>query len=111
MTELADALADWTERSPEGTASVETVDGEVRFESCDPDADATGGGSVSPELLALPASRTQIFTAATDGGLPADVVRCYVDDLLGSLSFDQLMTDELTPEIESVIADAQRRCF
>lgn len=110
-TELDDALTRWVDQSPEGTADVETVDGEVRFESCDPGADATGAGEVSVELLALPVARTQIYNAASEGGVAGEAARCYAQDVIGSLSLDQLLGEAPTPEVEDAIADAQRRCF
>src|SRR5690606_33247962 len=41
LSELGEALIAWVGKAPPDTASVEVVDGQVRFESCDPGAEAT----------------------------------------------------------------------
>ena len=66
---------------------------------------------MTTELLALPASRTQIYTASAESGLPDDAARCYADALVGALSLDDLLSEDLTPEIESAIGAAQGACF
>lgn len=91
VTELADALTEWVGQSPPDTASVEVAGEEVRFESCDPGADAAAVGEVTIDLLQLPVLRTQIYRQLEDSGANGDQAACVVDQLLDRVSFDQIV--------------------
>lgn len=108
---LADALADWVEMSPNGTAGVETDDGEVQLQSCDPGAEAAAAGEVSVDLFVLPVVRTQIYNSIIEEGVTDEQATCYVGSIVATVPSEDLLGDELTPEAEGGIAAAQQECL
>ncbi|HEX2578117.1 MAG TPA: hypothetical protein VHK88_17345, partial [Aquihabitans sp.] len=113
VEELRAALADWSGRSPEGTASVEVADGTVEFRSCDPGADAPAVGEVAVDLLALPVTRTQLYNQVLASGGTDAQGRCFGQTLIDRFSFEQF-TDEAFlsgPEGQGLIGEVQRSCL
>lgn len=109
--ELVDALADWVDQSPDGTAGVNTVDGEVQLQSCDPGTEATVAGEVSVELFVLPVVRTQIYNQIVEAGASDEQATCYVEAIVSTVPSEDLLGDELTPEAEQGIGAAQQECL
>jgi hypothetical protein len=91
VDELAQALTVWTAQSPKGTASVETVDGAVDFHSCDPGKDAKAVGTeVTPDLLAVPVVRTQVYTQALEAKRTPKEAACYANGIVTAFTLDQI---------------------
>jgi hypothetical protein len=95
VAELAGALATWVDQSPEGTAEVDADGGEVHFQSCDPGKDAEAVGTeVTPDLLALPVVRTQLYSQAIEGGSTPEQASCYGNGIATAFTLDQLNDPE-----------------
>lgn len=103
------SLRAWAAKSPAGTAQV-TVDGsEVTLRSCDPGAEVMGAGSVSPQVLAYPAVRTQAFgSMLQDGGTRAQAT-CFANGIVSKLSAAEL-AGGVTPAVEATIDAVRRSC-
>lgn len=110
--ELRDALTDWVADSPADTASVEEADGEVRFESCDPGADAEGAGTVSVDLLQLPVARTQLFGQVIDGGGDEEQALCFAQGIVDRFTFAQFTDQAFASgaEGQAIVAEVQAAC-
>lgn len=112
VAELQAALTAWVAKSPADTASVEEVDGEVRFESCDPGADAEGAGTVAVDLLQLPVLRTQLYGQVIDGGGTDEQARCFAHGIIERFTFAQISDDAYlgSPEGQQALAEVQGGC-
>ncbi|QXC59494.1 hypothetical protein KSP35_13940 [Aquihabitans sp. G128] len=113
VEELAAALGDWVKGSPAGKASVETVDGQVRFRSCDPGDAAKGAGKVTPDLLVVPVTRTQVYDQVMDaGGASSEQATCYADAIVTNLSVEQLTSSTYvqSPEGAAKLQQLQLGC-
>ncbi|CAN5627832.1 hypothetical protein BH10ACT1_BH10ACT1_19670 [soil metagenome] len=114
VTQLADALKGWVGKSPAGTASVEVADETVHFQSCDPGDAAKGAGSVSVDLLQVPATRTQIYDQVMKGGgATSDQAGCYANAIVGRFTLEQIgsATYVQSDEGKAVLAELQQSCF
>ncbi len=111
VTELRDALAAWVAQSPPDTASVEVVDGSVRFESCDPGAEAAAVGAVSVELLQLPVLRTALYNQATEAEATDPQARCLAQGVIDRFPFGQIMAGILNgAEGQQALGDIAAGC-
>ena len=111
VTELSDALQDWVGQSPDGTASVQVVDRQVRFESCDPGAAAKAVGKVSIDLLQLPVLRTELYRQVTESGLNPTQATCFADGILERVTLAQILDGYLNrPEATQLGTEIGARC-
>lgn len=111
VTDLNDALTAWVAQSPPDTASVEVVDGVVRFESCDPGADAKAVGSVSVELLQLPVLRTQLYGEVIAAEGTDAMARCVAQAVIDRFAFSQIVAGVLTgPEGQQALGEIGISC-
>jgi hypothetical protein len=95
VAELAGALDAWAKQSPEGTAEVDADGGEVHFSSCDPGKDAKAvGREVTPDLLALPVVRTQLYSQAIEADQTPKQASCYANGIVTAFTLDQLNDPE-----------------
>lgn len=91
VDELSQALTLWAAMSPKGTASAKTVDGKVAFHSCDPGKDAKPvGEEVSPDVLAVPVIRTQVYLQAVEADRSPEQASCYANGIVGAFTLEQL---------------------
>ncbi|MCU1369621.1 MAG: hypothetical protein JWO77_815 [Ilumatobacteraceae bacterium] len=91
VEELSKALTLWTAMSPKGTASAKTEDGAVAFHSCDPGKDAKAvGKKVSPDVLAVPVIRTQVYLQAIEADRSPDQATCYANGIIDAFTLEQL---------------------
>ena len=91
VTELADALQVWTAQSPKGTASVKSSDGTVTFHSCDPGKDAKAVGTeITPDVLAVPVVRTQVYTQALEADRSPKEAACYANGIVDTFTLEQI---------------------
>ncbi|MCU1498254.1 MAG: hypothetical protein JWM47_2207 [Acidimicrobiales bacterium] len=113
VQQLSAALGEWVKTSPKGSASVEVVDGEVRFRSCDPGEEVKGAGQVSPELLVLPVTRTQVYDGVIADGGNADQASCFADKIVMTLTVEQLTESTYleSPVGAAALQGMQLACF
>jgi len=111
--QLADALGKWAAKSPKGTASVTTEDEAVQFHSCDPGKDAKAvGDEVTPEILGLPVTRTDVFSDAIDNDATPKQAACYANGIIDAFTLDQISgTYPGTAEGKAVLRQVQNTCF
>lgn len=103
---LANALVTWVAGSPEDTASAERVDDLVRFRSCDPGAEAeTDATDVTPEILVVPVTRTQVYTGEIEADATPAQASCFAQGVVDAFTLEQL-TD---PEGTFIISDEGQR--
>lgn len=111
VTELAETLTAWVDQSPADVASVEVVGDEVRFESCDPGADAEAVGEITVEMLQLPVLRTQIYRELESSGADATQAACVADTLLDRVTFDEILAGYLNSQDASgVVTEITEGC-
>ena len=111
VNELNMALSGWAAKGSPGSAKVTASDGRVTLDSCDPGAKVKGIGKVSPDVLGLPVTRTQIYNSVIKEGLSETQASCYAQTIIDSLSTAELSSDSASPEVKAKIADAQRHCI
>ncbi len=108
-----DALEEWVEAMPVGSAEVTDVDREtVELRSCDPgtEASVTTANDVS-RALTLPAVRLVLVAQTlSEGGVELDTAWCFADAIVDGLSLEQLQSDKPTPEIQAAVMDARTTC-
>jgi hypothetical protein len=114
--QLRDALATWASKSPKGTAEVTEGDGGVRFHSCDPGKDAKPAGKdVTPDTLALPVIRTDIYTQAIEADQTPKQAGCFANGVIEQFTVDQLNDPKGnflgSDEGQQRLADLRSRCF
>lgn len=113
--ELGAAAAAWAEKSPEGSATAEVVDGEVRLTSCDPGTEAElPGGEVTPDLLSLPVVRTQVGTdAKTELDATDEEADCFGNGVIDAFTVAELTGDGeavFSAEGQQKIGEVARSC-
>ncbi len=114
--QLADALGAWAAKSPKGTAEVTSDDGAVQFRSCDPGKDAEPiGDEITPDILGLPVTRTDIYTDAIDGDRTPKESACFANGVIGAFTFGQLQDPKGTfvnsDEGQQILTDVRSACF
>lgn len=91
VTELAAALQVWAGQSPKGTAEVESDEDSVELHSCDPGKDAKAvGKEVTPDTLALPVVRTQLYLQALDADRSPKQAACFANGFVDTFTLDQI---------------------
>ncbi len=114
--QLRDALATWASKSPKGTAEVTAGADGVRFRSCDPGKDAKPAGKdVTPDTLALPVIRTDIYTQAIEADQTPKQAACFANGVIEQFTVDQLNDPKGnflgSDEGQQRLADLRSRCF
>jgi hypothetical protein len=114
--QLAKALGTWTTKSAEGSAKVATEDGAVQFTSCDPGKDAkSSGGEVSPNLLSLPVTRTQVYTQGLAADRSPTESKCYANGVIERFTFSQLSDPDgafvNSAEGQRLLEELRTTCF
>ena len=114
--ELADALTAWAAKSPKGTAEVTADDAGVHFHSCDPGKDAKAvGEEVTPEILGLPVTRTDVYTDAIAGDQTPKASACFANGVIDAFTIDQLNDPKGTfvnsDEGQMLLAGLRETCF
>ncbi len=88
--------------------SVESGDGggSVSLRSCDPGPDADLAITTPyDDALLLPVVRLQLAYGQLAGGADPDVAVCRGDRVLRELTFEDVTSDELTPDLEKRLTD------
>jgi hypothetical protein len=114
--ELADAAAAWAEASPDGTADASQEGGSVRFRSCDPGKDAEAvSGEITPDLLVLPVTRTQIYVQSLAADARPDQAACFAQAVVDAFTVEQLNDPEgaaiQSPEGQRKVLAARNDCM
>jgi hypothetical protein len=114
-TELAEALVSWVATSPKDTASAANEDGTVTLTSCDPGKDATNDGAeVSPELLGIPVSRTQVYVSGLEQDATPAQSSCFAQGVIERFSTEQLTDPDgaffNSAEGQKILADLRTAC-
>jgi hypothetical protein len=108
------AVAAWVAKSPPGKAAV-TTDGKTEhFRSCDPGKDAKSiGNPAGTDLLALPASRTDIYTSVRKQDVPRPNAICYAQGVIDAYTLAQLTSDTYvgTPEGQRTLQGVRSKCL
>lgn len=95
VDELAAALVEWVGKSPEGTASASNEDGRISFSSCDPGKDAKpASDEVSPDILGVPVTRTQIYVSGLEGEATPKQSSCFAQGVIERFTTEQLTDPE-----------------
>ncbi|MCB1038063.1 MAG: hypothetical protein KDA94_00810 [Acidimicrobiales bacterium] len=89
VAEMSAALKTWVAASPKGSASATEEDGTIAFESCDPGEDAASAGDVSPDLLAIPVTRTQVYSSSLENATE-DQASCFAQGVIDRFTTAQL---------------------
>ena len=116
LAQLSKALTDWSAKSPKGTSSATTEGDQVRFQSCDPGKEAEAvGNKVTTDLLALPTTRTDIYTQGILADRTPAESQCFADGAIGRFTFDQL-SDPKGAYIRSdagqmILGELRAQCF
>lgn len=116
VDQMAKALGAWAAKSPKGTAEVNTSDGAVQFHSCDPGKDAKAvGGKVTPDLLALPVTRTQLYTQATEAKRSPKQARCFANGVVERFTLAQIQDPDGTfiqsADGQRILQELRSTCF
>jgi len=114
--QMADALTAWAAKSPKGTAEVTTEDDAVQFHSCDPGKDAKPvGKEITPDILGLPVTRTDIYTEAIAGDQTPKQSACFANAVIDAFTFDQLQDPKgafvSSDEGQRILAGIRQTCF
>lgn len=113
--QLAKSLSAWAAESPKGTAEVTAEDGSVKFHSCDPGKDAKAAGKVSPDLLGLPVTRTQLYTQATEADRTPAQSKCFANGVVQAFTLDQIQDPDgtyiLSDEGQQILEGVRQDCF
>ncbi|WP_421117850.1 hypothetical protein ACE2AJ_10410 [Aquihabitans daechungensis] len=114
--QMADALTAWAAKSPTGTAEVTNEDEAVQFHSCDPGKDAKAvGKEVTPEVLALPVTRTDIYTQAIAGDRTPKESACFANGVVDAFTAAQLQDPEgafvSSDEGQRILTGIRSTCF
>jgi hypothetical protein len=96
------ALTAWVQAGPEGAGSVSRDDDDhVRFQGCDPGEGAEQPVELTLEVLALPATRTQLYLETRSAGASRSQAWCVATGVLDLFSFTDLI-DPTLPERQDV---------
>jgi len=114
-TQLGEALVTWVGQSPEDTASAKNEDGRITFTSCDPGADAEGDGAdVSPDILAIPVTRSQLYASTLEQDATAEQSSCFAQGVIERFSTEQLTDPDGTfaqsAEGQQILRDLGAAC-
>jgi hypothetical protein len=114
--QLHDALAAWASKSPKGTAEVTKDDDGVRFHSCDPGKDAKAAGKdVTPDTLALPVIRTDVYTEAIAADQTPKQSACFANGVVEAFTVEQLNDPDgsyvSSDAGQQKLAGVRERCF
>jgi hypothetical protein len=104
------AIAAWIDSLPTPFASVEVVDDDLLFESCDPGADADLTTGKSADALVLPVSHSYILATLIVEGFDIDVAECVATDTIAASTVEELMSDAPSDEFSTRIATAVISC-
>lgn len=106
-SEMTQALDDWVDAGPPGSASLERRDDGLRLESCDPGSAVEGITlDASEAALTLAASRTYAALGFFETGATADEARCVGDGIIDVFDTDELADPDFVPD-----DDQQREIF
>lgn len=93
-TQFTKALGEWVSQSPKGTASIDERGGVVSFTSCDPGEDAKATGTKpSADLLAVPATRTQVYQQIIKSKATEEQAACFARAVVDRFTPAQLTDD------------------
>lgn len=114
-TELAEAVLTWVGGSAEGSATAKNEDGRVTLTSCDPGKDATSDAAeVSPALLGIPVTRTQVYVNSLEQEATTKQASCYAQGIIERFSTEQLTDPEgeffASEEGQQILLDLRTAC-
>ncbi|MCB0962040.1 MAG: hypothetical protein KDA98_01840 [Acidimicrobiales bacterium] len=106
---LGDALTAWVDGSPADTAEISVDAGVIRFRSCDPGAEAEAtGDAVTPDALAVPTVRTDLYLEAVGAGLADDDATCLADGVVRTIPSEKILDGYLQTEASTADIQALR---
>lgn len=114
--ELATALGEWAAKSPKGTTAVTSDTGEVQFHSCDPGTKAKAVGTkVTPDLLTLPVTRTELYVQAMKADKTPKESACFANGVVDKFTLSQLSDPDgaflNSTAGQQIISELRLTCF
>ena len=110
LSTLAGALEDWKAAAPEQQVEIESGDGEVVLQACDPGADSGVAVDITVETLVLPVVRSQIYAELLGTGLQETQASCGAERVLGVVGADAFTGEELSSEQQNQVVQAVAGC-
>lgn len=111
--QMFDALTSWAAQSPADKASARRKGDLIEFRTCDPGKDAKAvGDPAKPDLLALPAARTELYRAIKGSGAKQDQAKCFANAVIERLDPTRLNDDAYgnSPEVQKTLAEIGASC-
>lgn len=110
LSTLAGALEDWKAAAPEQQVEIESGDGEVVLQACDPGADSGVAVDITVETLVLPVVRSQIYAELLGTGLQETQASCGAERVLEVVGADAFTGEELSSEQQNQVVQAVAGC-
>lgn len=109
---VAVAFRSWAAVLPPAADAVVAVeDSEVTIDVCDPGAeDSIPSEGSALDALVVPATRLLLATEAVSFGFPEETAGCQGTAVVGALTLEELLSEELTPEMEQQLTRAMSSC-